>query len=216
MINSRRIPSIGIEAHDGCGKSETVKELVKALNGESWCTKDDAPDISKNREEIISQYDEGSKKMWAEMLNNYEEEAIRIHEKMNSMESEVIVFDRTWASFEAEWYARFPVYARNQPQLSSRWPDQVFQPDITFHCIIPEEERLQRISNRREETGRELNLREIMLGANADYRYKLEEARIKLGCVPLRLRKRNPNVCAQRAIQHLLGSNDFPPFSIIC
>ena len=215
MIESRRIPSIGIEAHDGCGKSETVKELVKALNGESWCTSINTPEIKKNRDEILSQYDESSKKMWAEMLINYEEEATKIHEKINSTEFEVIVFDRTWASFEAEWYARFPVYGRNQHHLSSRWPEQVFQPDVTFHCIIPEEERLQRINKRREETGKELNQREIMIGDKADYRDKLKEARMKLGCIPLRLRERDPYVCAQRAIQHLLGSRDFPPFSLI-
>jgi len=213
MGNSNRALTIGFEAHDGCGKTTTVIMMAEYLGGESWHTPTDAPEIKQSRDEILTTFEESSPEMWSHMLSTYDDEAEMIRSKLESMNGGVLILDRTWASFEAEWYARSPKYGRNRPKLSNIWPEHVFQPNVTFNCMIPEEERLLRIHSRAS-FGRELNQREKKLAEDDVYRHILEEARNKLGCVPLRLRQRSPEVCVRTAMQHLLATSNWPPFSL--
>ena len=89
-------------------------------------------------------------------------------------------------------------------------PDNVICPDFVFQIIIPEDERQKRV----EERGEELTPRDHRLNNDDIYRNMLETERERVGCKTLRLRLREPEVCALRAAQVLLGNPAIPPLKL--
>ena len=134
---------------------------------------------------------------------------LEFHQKMNS---DFVVLDRTWYSHTVEENV-MDVLDKNTERTypTSSIPDDVIQPDFVFQIIIPEDERQKRV----EERGEELTPRDHRLNDDANYREMLETERERVGCTTLRLRLRDPEVCALRAAQVLLGNPTIPPLKLV-
>jgi hypothetical protein len=74
---------------------------------------------------------------------------------------------------------------------------------------VDEKLRERRIRERAEETGKEMNEREKRLLEDHHYREDTLDAELKLGCIPLRIREKKPEVVALRALQMLLGDKRY-------
>ena len=81
---------VGLEAHDGSGKSTTAVEISKLFNGSVFFTNEQTKrkrsGIYKNKSMTHSE------KMRA-VEETYEDEKLEFHEKMNE---DFVVLDRTW------------------------------------------------------------------------------------------------------------------------
>ena len=86
----------------------------------------------------------------------------------------------------------------------------VIKPTIIFQVLIPEDERNRRVKKRNEP----LTKRDKRLTDDNVYRQALELERSKHGCIKLNLRLRDPETCALRVVQSLLGSKLVGPFSL--
>ena len=128
------------------------------------------------------------------------------------MKQNFVVLDRTWFSHTVEENVMDVMDRNSEPTYpTNSIPDDVIQPLFVFQIIIPEDERQKRV----EERGEELTPRDHRLNDDANYREMLETERERVGCTTLRLRLRDPEVCALRAAQVLLGNPTIPPLKLV-
>ena len=195
---------IGLEAHDGTGKTETSLELLKLFGGERYWVKDE---LKKERREILQAgFDEKCKNM---------DDSYRIEsQNILAMDTNFVVMDRTWASHAAERYYEAKSKDLTPPYQDENWPDGILKPNITFQLKIPDDIRVKRVLERAEERDEELSPRDNKLNEDSDYRRLLEIARNKLGCIAFFLRERDPLVASLRAAQVILGSDNCPPMKV--
>ena len=202
-INIRVI--IGLEAHDGTGKSTTAIEISELFNGSVFFTNED----TKNKRSGVYKDKKLSHIEKMSLIEEtYETEKVEFLEKI---ESDFVVLDRTWYSHIVEENV-MDILDRKVKRTypTNNIPSGVLKPDFVFQIIIPEEERQKRV----EERGEELAIRDIRLNKDHLYREMLENEREQFGCSKLRLRLRDPKVCALRAAQVLLGNASIPPLRI--
>lgn len=196
---------MGLEAHDGSGKSTTAIEISELFNGSVFFTND------QTKEKRSGIYKNKSMKHPEKMLSvekTYEEEKLEFHEKMNE---DFVVLDRTWYSHTVEENVMDILDKKTERTYPRNTiPEDVIKPDFVFQIVIPEDERQKRV----EERGEELTPRDIRLNEDSIYREMLEKERERFGCTTLRLRLRDPKVCALRAAQVLLGNPEIPPLNI--
>jgi thymidylate kinase len=195
---------IGLEAHDGSGKSSTAMRIAEMFGGRVFFT---SQDMKERRRAIYS-------------TTPPEEQEASIHQTYldeqedcvsQTANSSFIVLDRTWYSHAVEQNVRDVLDHDNQPTFVPRdMPEDLHKPNLVFQILIPEEERKRRVASR----GEELTGRDVRLNDDDEYRDSLEGERKKFGCVPLRLRLRDQQTCALRAAQVILGHPEVPPLRI--
>ena len=197
---------IGLEAHDGTGKSTTAVEISKLFNGSVFFTNEQ---IKEKRSNIYRNKSMTHPEKMQAVEKTYEDEKLEFHEKINE---DFVVLDRTWYSHTVEENV-MDVLDKNTERTypTNSIPDDVIQPDFVFQIIIPEDERQKRVKER----GEELTPRDHRLNNDDIYRNMLEKEREHVGCKTLRLRLRDPEVCALRAAQVLLGSPAIPPLKLV-
>jgi len=203
--------TIGFEAHDGSGKTTTSLELMEVLCGDIWFAEEGHPrsppralEMKKKRKEIISKYQVESSQLDEVIISNYEDECELIQEFIEQNNSQILITDRTYISYVAEKFANTPLNERLKPS----WITSVFKPEILLEIVLEERVRKKRIVKRATEEGKELNYREKRLAEDKNYRNDIEEARKILGCIPLRIRERNPRVVCLRVLQVLLSKRE--------
>ena len=196
---------MGLEAHDGSGKSTTAMEISELFNGSVFFTNDET---KQKRSAIYRNKSMTHLEKMHAVEKTYEEENLEFHEKMNE---DFVVLDRTWYSHTVEENV-MDVLDKNSERTypTNTIPEDVIKPDFVFQIIIPEDERQNRVKER----GEELTPRDIRLNEDSIYREMLERERERFGCTTLRLRLRDPKVCALRAAQVLLGNPEIPPLKI--
>lgn len=200
---------IGLEAHDGSGKSTTAKEIQTLFNGEVFFTKDEM----KNKRDVIYDSKASQKDKMDQIEKTYVQESLDCLEQTKN--ASFVILDRTWLSNSVEENVRDMLDKDVDPYFADRTiPEGVVKPDLIFQILIPEEERRRRVADRIAEKKEKMKKRDHRLNDDADYRSELEKERVAYGCIPLRLRLRDPKVCALRAAQVLLGNEKIPPLKI--
>lgn len=195
---------IGLEAHDGSGKSSTAMRIAEMFGGRVFFTSEE---MKKRRRSIYATIP-------------LEEQEVSIHKTYideqedcvsQTANASFVVLDRTWYSHAVEQNVR-DVLDRNHPPtyVPRSMPGDLQNSNLVFQILIPESERKRRVESR----GEELTGRDVRLNDDDEYRDSLEGERKKFGCVPLRLRLRDQQTCALRAAQVILGHPDVPPLRI--
>ena len=180
-------------------------EIAELFNGSVFFTNDQT---KEKRSEIYKNKSMKSLEKMQAVEKTYEEEKLEFHEKMNE---DFVVLDRTWYSHTVEENVMDNLDKNSERTYPTNTiPEDVIKPDFVFQIIIPEDERQNRVKER----GEELTPRDIRLNEDSIYREMLERERERFGCTTLRLRLRDPKVCALRAAQVLLGNPAIPPLKI--
>lgn len=194
---------IGLEAHDGSGKSTTAKEISKIFNGTVFFTN---KETKQKRNEIYTSAQLSHERKMLLIEETYIEEKQECEKQTNL--SDFVILDRTWYSHTVEQNV-IDALDRN---VDFTYPDRMIpahllSPNLVFQILIPERERQKRVMGR----GLDLSKRDKRLNNEKLYRERLELERKLAGCVPLRLRLRDESVCALRAAQVILGHESIPP-----
>ena len=195
---------IGLEAHDGSGKSSTAMRIAEMFGGRVFFT---SKEMKERRRSIYKTTPSEEKE--ASIHQTYLDEQKDCFSQ--TANSSFVVLDRTWFSHAVEQNVRDVLDDGQQPTYVPRsMPEGLHKPNLVFQILIPEEERKRRVESR----GEELTDRDVRLNDDDGYRDLLEDERGKFGCVPLRLRLRDQQTCALRAAQVILGHPDVPPLRI--
>ena len=196
---------MGLEAHDGSGKSTTAMEISELFSGSVFFTNDET---KQKRSAIYRNKSMTHLEKMHAVEKTYEEENLEFYEKMKE---DFVVLDRTWYSHTVEENVMDVLDKESERTYPTNTvPDDVIKPNFVFQIIIPEDERQKRVKDR----GEELTPRDMRLNEDSIYREMLERERERFGCTTLRLRLRDPKVCALRAAQVLLGNPEIPPLNI--
>ena len=196
---------IGLEGHDGTGKSATAIEVAKLLGGHVFFSDDET---KKARQGIYKDKSLSTKQQMSAVEEIYRLESDRFEAELGH--KDIIIFDRTFVSHSVEENVKDILEDKQPNYKHGYFPEGVVRPSIIFQVIIPEEERNKRVESR----GEKLSSRDERLRDNHQYREALETERTKQGCVTLNLRLRDPETCALRVLQSLLGSKLVEPLSI--
>ncbi len=131
---------VGLEAHDGSGKSTTAVEISKLFGGSVFFTNEQ---IKKKRSEIYRDKSmTHSQKMKSFVEETYAEEKLEFQE---NMKQNFVVLDRTWFSHTVEENVMDVMDRNSKPTYpTNSIPDDVIQPLFVFQIIIPEDERQKR------------------------------------------------------------------------
>ena len=191
------IVTIAFEGLDGSGKGTAIKELSKLIECECWET---PKRIKEARREKISEQGGETEELYEFMVKSYLAEWSEIKQLCSSMPpGKVVLLDRCWVSNSSVRSAR----TGEAPE----WPVG-FIPDVVFTIRVDEDLRRERILSR--DGGIDnLNDRERQLIEDDAFREGILRAELELGCTPLRIRERSPEVVAMRALQNLLGRKGF-------
>lgn len=197
---------IGLEGHDGTGKSSTAIAIADLISGHVFFSDDETKSL---RHEVY-----GNKKLsHAEKMICIEEIYLNETKKFETemADCEIIVLDRTFYSHSVEENVIDKLDRKQSPTYQPKViPKGVIKPDIVFQIIIPERVRNQRVQDR----GEHLTKRDERLRDDDIYRKALESERKANGCVTVYMREREPKTCALRVVQSLLGSKLVQPLSI--
>ena len=195
---------IGLEAHDGSGKSSTAMRIAEMFGGQVFFT---SQDMKERRRAIYSTMPPEEQE--ASIHQTYiDEQEECVSQTANAS---FVVLDRTWYSHAVEQNVRDVLDHDNQPTFVPRnIPRDLHTPNLVFQILIPESERKRRVESR----GEELTGRDVRLNDDDEYRGRLEDEREMFGCVPLRLRLRDQQTCALRAAQVILGHPEIPPLRV--
>ena len=195
---------IGLEAHDGSGKSSTAMRIAEMFGGRVFFT---SQEMKERRRPIYKTAPpEAQDALIHQTYIDEQNDCISL-----TANSSFVVLDRTWFSHAVEQNVRDVLDDGNSPTYLPRiMPADLLKPNLVFQILIPEQERKRRVESR----GEELTNRDIRLNDDDEYRGLLEDERGKFGCVPLRLRLRDQQTCALRAAQVILGHPDVPPLRI--
>ena len=187
---------IAFEGFDGCGKGTAIDELMKLIKAEKYETKKDTKTL---RRDWLRTFGDGPE-LHNLMVASYREEWALVTERAKGLQSgTVLLIDRSWASYETN---RFANLGGEVNWLNS------CKPDVVLSLRVQENLRVPRILER-DGSVENLNDRERRLMNDPDFREKLNYAEMKLGCTPLRIRQRSPEVVAMRVLQNLLARPGF-------
>jgi hypothetical protein len=211
---TKHVITVGLEAHDGTGKSSLSAGLREIFDGDVRLNEGQ---YKEERDLLIERWKGGEitlQELDAEMTDSYQRETEEINLLIESTSRQIVILDRTWASFAADLVedykkenVEFPHFGR---QDSIVYPGGVLKPTVTFELKIHEDRRNKQVEERDER----LSERDEKLRDDPIYRDNLEKSRKRLGCVRLLMRERNKPVSALRAAQVLLGSRKAPPLRI--
>jgi len=157
---------IALEALDGVGKSTVAKIVAKKLNGVVYRPSGKIKFATKNAIELPYGTEERSDAIRKTLT-------MMSDEIKNISESYTVVVDRfyaSWASAEAG-VGNFRI-----TDLSILdWPEDLIKPKLNIHLRVDEDERLRRIGTREFQ-----NQRELKLGNNHSYRFRVLRAITRL------------------------------------
>lgn len=197
---------IGLEGHDGTGKSKTAKEIANLLNGHVFFS-DEKTKMARQLVYADENLTNAEKNTRVEQI--YQKESTRFEQELG--DKELIIFDRTFLSHSVEENVLSMLDRKTGPCYSNGYfPKNVIKPELIFQVKIPEAEREKRVKNRNEK----LSKRDVRLNEDDIYRQMLEQERTRNGCISLNLRLRDPKTCALRAAQVILGNKSVIPLSI--
>jgi thymidylate kinase len=209
---SGKIRTIAFEGLDSSGKGTTIEKLAEIIQCECWATKKNMPEEDALRKKNIKEFGE-SRKLLDFLIKSYREESFRIKSLMEKNPDTVILLDRCFVTPAAIRYATRNDVSNWNPdwfeRICENWEDGVLKPDLIFTIRVDEKLRAKRMRERAEEKGEEINEREKRLLSDDDYREDTLDAELKLGCIPLRIREKDPEVVALRALQMLLGDKRY-------
>jgi len=208
---SGKIRTIAFEGLDSSGKGTTIEKLAEIIQCECWATKKNMPEEDALRKKNIKEFGE-SRKLLDFLIKSYREESFRIKSLMEKNPDTVILLDRCFVTPAAIRYATRKDVNGNPDwfeRICENWEDGVLKPDLIFTIRVDEKLRAKRMRERAEEKGEEINEREKRLLSDDDYREDTLDAELKLGCIPLRIREKDPEVVALRALQMLLGDKRY-------
>ncbi len=194
---AQKIGTIAFQGLDGSGKGTTIAELSKLIDCICWETPEETKEYRGKKIKELGETDELNEFM----IESYLQEWSEIQRLRKDMDSEkVVLIDRCWVSFSSVRFAELEEYPE--------WPKEEFRPDIVFTIRVDEKLRCERILKR---AGGIENLkdRERRLIEDDNFRNDILNAELELGCKPLRIREKNPEVVALRALQFLLGEKDY-------
>mgnify|MGYP000046300591 CR=1 FL=1 len=211
---SKQAITVGLEAHDGTGKSSLTAGLKEIFDGEVRLNEGQ---YKEGRDLQIERWRAGEitlQELDAEMTEIYRRETEDINQLIESTSRQIVILDRTWASFAADLVEDYKNANVEFPHFGGHdsivYPSRVLKPTITFELKIHEDRRNKQVETRAEP----LSSRDIKLRDDTGYRDNLEKSRKWLGCVRLLMRERDKPVSALRAAQVLLGSRKIPPLRI--
>mgnify|MGYP000508855377 CR=1 FL=1 len=192
-----RIRTIAFEGLDGCGKDTSIEKLSELIHSATWVT---PKQIKNERGEVYGNQDGETDELHKFMIQSYRKEWSEIQEKCSQIPANnVLLVNRCWVSHAA--------IRSSRTQEPPTWPAE-FKPDVVFSIRVDEDLRQKRITKRA--GGFEnLNDREKQLHLDPEFRDGILDAEIELGCIPLRIRNKDPEVVALRALQILLGMDHF-------
>ena len=187
------VRKIAFEGLDGCGKDTSIDELALLIDCETWETPEETKQL--RRREIYEQPGE-TEELYEFFIQSYQSEWADMEQRLSTLPpGKVILLNRCWVTPAA--------YRSAETGEVPEWPLE-FKPDVIFTIRVDEELRRERMSSRPK-----LNPREKRTLEDHDYREGHQRAELELGCTPLRIRDREPEVVAMRALQHLLGMKGF-------
>ena len=197
---------IGLEGHDGTGKSSTAIAIADLIGGHVFFSNDETKslrhDIYGNEKLSHSEKMRRIEKIYLDESNKFETEMANC---------KIIVLDRTFFSHSVEENVMDKLDRKQSPTYQPKFiPKGVIKPDIVFQVIIPERVRNQRVQER----GEHLTKRDERLRDDDIYRKALESERKANGCVTVYMRERDPKTCALRVVQSLLANKLVQPLSI--
>ena len=154
-------------------------------------------EIKEERRSKISELGE-TEELLEFLIGSYRKECEKIQARLEEDSGSVILLDRCWVT---------PAAVRSTSEVGNPgWVEGVLQPDVIFTIHVAEGLRQERTLN---PDRPELNDRERRLRDEPEFREGIQRAEIEMGCVPLRIRKRSPEVVAMRALQNLLGRKEY-------
>ena len=137
---------IGLEGHDGTGKSATAKEVAKLLGGDVFFSDDET---KKMRQAVYKDKSLSPKQQMIAVEDIYRLESKRFESELG--DKDIIIFDRTFVSHSVEENVKDSLENNKPSYKAGYFPDGVVKPTIIFQVIIPEEERNRRVEDRGEE-----------------------------------------------------------------
>ena len=211
-VVSGKIRTIAFEGLDSSGKGTTIEKLAEIIQCKCWATKRDMGDEDDARQEEIKKLGE-TRELLKFLIKSYRKESDQIRSLMDENPDSVILLDRCFVTPAAIRYAERNESPDWDPdwfeQVCENWEDGVLKPDVIFTIRVDEKLRERRIRQRASEKGKALNEREERLLEDHYYREDTLDAELKLGCIPLRIREKKPEVVALRALQMLLGDKRY-------
>tara|TARA_B110001454_G_C12648853_1_gene404551 strand:- start:332 stop:946 length:615 start_codon:yes stop_codon:yes gene_type:complete len=191
-----KIRTIAFEGLDGSGKGTTIYELSKLIRCECWET---PREFKEKRRSKIDELGE-TEKLLEFLIESYRKENEEIQTLLEADSGSVILLDRCWVT---------PAAVRSTSEVGNPgWVQGVLHPDVIFTIHVDEGLRQERILKRAGGI-EELNDRERKTIEDSEFREGIQRAEIEMGCVPLRIRERSPEVVAMRALQNLLGRKEY-------
>jgi len=144
---------IGLEAHDGSGKSSTAMRIAEMFGGRVFFTSEEM----KERRRLIYKTTPSEEKEASIHQTYLDEQDDCFSQTANSS---FVVLDRTWFSHAVEQNVRDVLDDGQQPTYVPRsMPEGLHKPNLVFQILIPEEERKRRVESRGEElTDRDVRL----------------------------------------------------------
>ena len=197
---------VGLEAHDGSGKSTTAVEISKLFGGSVFFTNEQ---IKKKRSEIYRDKSMTHPQKMKAVEETYAEEKL---EFQGNMKQNFVVLDRTWFSHTVEENVMDVMDRNSEPTYpTNSIPDDVIQPLFVFQIVIPEDERQKRV----EERGEELTPRDHRLNDDANYLKCWRQSGNGL-MYDSTITSSDPEVCALRGrLEALLGNPTIPPLKLV-
>jgi len=180
---------IALEALDGVGKSTIAKLVARRLNGV----------VYRPSGKIVSMTNQA-----AELPYGSQERTDAFRKSLTLMSREIrdiadthtVILDRFYASWASE-KAGTGNLKLTEVSMES-WPKDLIKPDLSIHLRVDEEERLRRIGTRILQ-----NQREVRLGNDESYRFRVLRGLTKLTNCDIDNTFRSPEETAAAIIQRL-------------
>ena len=175
---------VGLEAHDGSGKSTTAKEIASLFNGQVFFTKDEM----KDKRKPIYSSEVSQKEKMDKIKKTYVQESLDCLQETKARPSSSLIGHGYLIPLRETFKTNLTMTGVSHIILTEPFQMGSLRPDLIFQILIDEQERQARIAKRKEP----LSKIDHRLNDEPLYRRALEQERTAYGCITLRLRLRDP------------------------